>query len=60
MTDKILTGHDAIDYAETHGLTLNKYSDPMEGARELVEIAEAREIAADDPALVWIEMDARS
>jgi len=60
MIDKILTGHEAIEYAEANGLTLNKYSDPMEGARELVEIAEAREIAADDPALIWIEMDARS
>jgi hypothetical protein len=53
---KIMTGHDAIDYAEAHGLTLNKYSDPMEGARELVDIAEAREIAADDPALIWIAL----
>ena len=53
---KIITGHDAIDYAETHGLTLSKYSDPMEGAREMVEIPEAREIAADDPALIWIAL----
>ena len=60
MTDKILTGHEAIEYAEANGLRLNKYEDPMEGARELVEIAEAREIAAEDPALIWIEMDARS
>lgn len=56
MIDRILTGHDAIDYAETHGLTLSKYSDPMEGAREMVEIPEAREIAADDPALIWIAL----
>ena len=52
-----LTGYDAIEYAETHGLKLNKYADPTEGARYKLVPERAREIAAEDPSLIWIETD---
>lgn len=50
-----LTGRPAIEYAEQHGLLLNKYTDPIEEAREGLTPAEARAVAAEDPALIWIE-----
>lgn len=50
-----LTGTDAIEYAEAHNLPLHKHADPTEGARE-VSVEEAREIAAEDPSLIWIEI----
>jgi len=53
MSDEILTGHDAIDYAVAHHLPLNKYTDPTEGAREGLTVEEARRIAAEDPSLIW-------
>lgn len=49
-----LTGHDAIDHAEANGLTLSKYADPTEGAREGLSIEDAREVAAEDPNLIWV------
>jgi hypothetical protein len=51
----ILTGDAAIEYAERHGKTLNKYSDPLQGARQGVTVDRAREIAREDPGLIWIE-----
>jgi hypothetical protein len=51
-----LTGHDAIDYADANGLTLCKYNDPIEGWREDMTPAEAREVAAEDPALVYLDV----
>ncbi len=51
----MLTGFDAIEYAEAHGLPVNKYTDPEEGARRGISTEEAREIAAEDPSLIWIE-----
>lgn len=53
--DNIITGYDAIEYAEQHGLTLGKYADPTEEARDGLTVEEAREIAAEDPSLVWTE-----
>lgn len=49
-----LIGHAAIEYAESHGLLLCKYADPTEGVREDVSPSEAREIAAQDPSLVYL------
>lgn len=49
-----LTGYDAINYAERHGLTLSKYNDPIEGARDGLTPEEAREIAAEDPGLIYV------
>lgn len=54
MTTK-LTGTAAIAAAEAFGLTLHKYADPTEGERGGITVAEAREIAAQDPRLVWVD-----
>jgi hypothetical protein len=47
-----LTGHDAINYAEAHGLMLIKSADAIEGNRYGMSIDEAREIAEQDPSLI--------
>ena len=52
-----LTGRDAIEYAESHGCLLNKYSDPIEEARTDVTPAEAEDIAREDAGLVWVEFE---
>ena len=49
------TGHQAIEIAETNGADLNKYADPIEDARTGLSIDEAREVATEDPSLIWIE-----
>ena len=51
-----LTGHEAIEYAEAHGLTLCKYADPVEDAREDLSVEEAGEIAREDPGLVYVSV----
>lgn len=56
---QILTGHDAIEYAEKFGFALSKHADPTEGARDGLTIDEAREIAAEDPGLVYIDRTLR-
>ena len=49
------TGHDAIEAAlAASGLTICKYQDPTEGAREGLRAAEARSIAAEDPDLIYV------
>jgi len=53
----IITGHEAIDYADFTGRPLNKYADPIEGARTWLTPDQAREIAKEDPSLIWIEVD---
>lgn len=50
-----ITGLDAIEHAELHGLKLNKYADPTEDAREGLTVDEARDIAAEDASLIWVE-----
>jgi len=50
-----LTGHAAIDHAEEHNLLLCKYADPEEGACDDLTRAEAREVAAEDAGLIWME-----
>ena len=50
-----ITGADAIEYARTHGLQLNKYTDPIEEARDNLTIEEAEDVAREDQALIWIE-----
>ena len=50
-----LSGYEAIEYAEEHGLLLNKYSDPIEGARKGLSTDEAREIAREDDTLIYVE-----
>jgi hypothetical protein len=51
--NKKIMGADAIRIAERDGLTLHKYSDPVEGAR-VVSLDEARDIAREDPGLVYV------
>lgn len=51
------TGYEAIEKAEKLGLKLNKYNDPIEGAREGLTVDEAKEIAQEDPGLIWVEAE---
>ena len=53
-----LRGQDAITYAEANGLTLSKYNDPIEDAREGLTLDEARKIAREDAGLIYIEVTA--
>lgn len=50
-----LTGYAAIEYAEARDLPLRKYADPTEDARDDLTVEEAREVAAEDPSLIWVE-----
>ena len=52
-----LTGFEAIQIAEQEGLTLNKLEDPINEAATGLTIAEAEAIAADDPDLIWVDVD---
>jgi hypothetical protein len=56
MTTTTLEGLNAIDYAEAHGLTLNKYADPTEDAREGLSVSEAREVAREDASLIYVSV----
>lgn len=49
-----MTGYDAIEYARANGLTLEKYTDPVEEARSGLTPDEAEEIAKEDPSLIYI------
>ena len=55
-TTDTITGYDAIDYAEEHGLSLSKHADPTEDAREGLTPEEAREVAAEDPSLIYVQV----
>lgn len=48
-----LTGIAAINAAEALDLSLSKYADPTEGARDGLTVEEAREIAKVDASLIW-------
>jgi len=52
-----LTGFRAIEYAEKKGLTLNKHPDRIQGPRQGLSVAEGLAVAADDPALIWLDVD---
>lgn len=52
-----LRGHEAITYAEAHGLLLSKYADPVEDARQHLTPEEARKIAREDPRLIYLEIE---
>ena len=52
-TNTKITGFDAIDYAAATGAVLHKYADPTEDAREGLTIDEARDVAMEDPNLIW-------
>ena len=59
-TSNILRGHDAIDYVEANGGQLNSYNSPVDDARSDISVDEAREIAAEDPSLVWCDTTAKA
>lgn len=52
-----LIGHAAIAYAEQHDLALCKFTDPSEEARDGLSVDEAREIAAEDPSLIYLDAE---
>lgn len=56
-TATTLTGHAAIAYARREGVSLAKRTDPTEGARDGLSVEEAEAIAAEDPSLVWLEVE---
>lgn len=47
-------GYEAIDAAKRTGRMLSKFADPVEGAREGLNLEEAREIARFDPGLIFL------
>lgn len=53
-----LTGRQAIEYAEQTGAMLCSYTDPTAEGREGISVDEAREIAAEDPGLVYCDRGA--
>lgn len=52
-----LTGMAAIELAERYGATLSKRAEPGEPACDGLTPAEAREVAARNPDLVYIDFD---
>ncbi|WP_437310056.1 hypothetical protein [Sorangium sp. So ce388] len=56
MTMMRLTGWTAIEVAERGGLPLCKAADPREGARGGLTPGDARAVAAEDPALVYLDL----
>lgn len=57
MSKVILKGYEAIHYAERHGLAINKSAGPMAEASSGLTVDEATEVANQDPALIWIEVE---
>ncbi len=53
----ILTGTQALEYAERNDVLLNKYNDPTEDAREGLTLSEARKIAMEDPGLIYVAVE---
>lgn len=53
---KKLIGIEAIQYAEKNGLTLRKYTDQTEEARDGLTVEEAIEIAKEDPSLIHLDI----
>ena len=55
-TTRRLTGYAAIDAAEVDGtLCLMSYATPIDGARSNLTLAEARQLASEDPSLVYVD-----
>jgi hypothetical protein len=57
MPTKTVTGTAAIKLAAALGLTLSKYADPTEDARDGLSVDEARKVAADDPSLLHVDVE---
>lgn len=52
-----LEGNAAIEYAEAHDMTLSKYNDPTEDAREGLTPDEARAVAREDSRLIYLTLE---
>jgi len=50
----MLQGWDAIKWAERLGFLLSKYNDPLEGPSCGLTVEEAREVAREDPSLIYL------
>lgn len=55
MTSVVLKGHEAIRYADVHGLTLGIRQGEAGAAREGVGVEEAASICEEQPELACIE-----
>jgi hypothetical protein len=49
-------GYKAIAFASAHNLTLCKYNDPIEGAREGLTVEEAEAVAREDDSLIYLDL----
>ncbi len=56
-TGRIIVGREAIAIAEATGATLHSYTTPVSEACDDVSLEEAREIANDDPSLIWTQVE---
>jgi len=54
---RTLRGFDAVEVAQELGIPLHKYADPTESARDGLTVSEALEICAEDPNLIWVEVN---
>lgn len=52
-----ITGHEAITYAEAFNARLQKHADPIEDARDDLTPEEARDVAAEDPSLIFLTLE---
>jgi hypothetical protein len=51
-----LEGFAAIEFAEKHGLRLNKRPDRLDGPREGLTVAEAEALADEDESLIYLDV----
>jgi hypothetical protein len=56
MSTVRLKGQDAVNYATAHGLMLNKSADQTGEERKNLSVEEARRIAEENPASIWLEI----
>lgn len=51
-----LTGACAVEYSRRTGAALSKYADPREAFRGRLTTAEAEEVIAEDPSLIFVDV----
>jgi hypothetical protein len=52
---KNLIGYEAIEAKKNNdSVVLNKHADPIEDARYDISVADAEEIASEDPSLIYV------
>lgn len=52
-----LIGWEAIEHASENELTLSKYADPIEDARDGLTPFEACGVAMEDPNLIYVDVE---